>query len=87
MYILYHIHFYSQPQCVPVTISACDAVFPQPYYIPVAGRGESETFAIVTEISDQLDLFCRNALITYGCYFIHPPCDPDRGTYSLDYFY
>ena len=80
---IYHIHFYSPPQCITVTISACAAVFPQPYYIPVAGREENETFAIVTEISDQLDPFCSNALITFACYFIHPPCDPDRGTMGL----
>ena len=70
----------SQPQCVPVTTSVCPEVFSQLYYIPVAGREESETFDIVTEISDQLDLFCKNALDIYACYFIYPPCDPDRGT-------
>ena len=48
----------------------------------MAGREESETFAVVTEISDQLDPFCINALDIYACYFIYPPCDPDRGTYS-----
>ena len=48
--------------------------------MPVAGREENEIFAIVGEISDQLDLFCRNALVTYACHFIHPPCDPDTGT-------
>ena len=69
----------SQPQCVPITTSTCAAVFPQSYYIPVAGREESETFGIVTEISGQFDLVCRNALRIYACYFIHPPCDPDTG--------
>ena len=71
---------YSQPQCVPVTSSACDDVFPQLHYIPVAVREESETLALVSEISDQIDMFCSNALLTYACHFIHPPCDPDRGT-------
>ena len=54
-------------------------MFSQSYYMPVAGREESETFAIVTEISDQLDSFCSNALLIYACYFMHPPCDPIRG--------
>ena len=70
---------YSQPQCVPVTSSVCDAVFPQLYYIPVAGREEKETFAMVSEIGDQLDLFCSSALDFYACHFLYPPCDPDRG--------
>ena len=73
------LHLHSQPQCVPVTTSTCAAIFPQSYYIPVDDREENETFAIVAEISDQLDLFCSNALNFYTCYFIHPPCDPDRG--------
>ena len=70
-----------QPQCVPVTTSTCVAVFSHQYYIPVAGREENETFAVVTEISDQLDPSCSNALVIYACLFIHPPCDPDRGTH------
>ena len=56
-------------------------MFPQSYYIPVAGREESKVFTIITEISDQLDPFCSTALAIYACHFIHPPCDPDRGTY------
>ena len=81
-YILWHVLYspYSrQPQCVPITNSQCAAVFPHPYYIPVAGREENEVFAVVTEISDQLDTLCSNALVIYACLFIHPPCDPDRG--------
>ena len=70
---------YSQPQCVPVASSVCNAVFPQLYYIPVAGREEKETFAMVSEISDQLDLFCNSALNFYACQFLYSPCDPDRG--------
>ena len=54
-------------------------MFPQSHYLPVAGREENETFAIVTEISDQIDPFCSNALDIYACYFIHPPCDSDGG--------
>ena len=59
---------------------ACDAVFSQSYYIPVDGREENETIAIVTEISDQLDPFCSHVLLTYACYFIYPPCNPDGAT-------
>ena len=72
----------SQQQCVPVTTSesVCDAMFFQFYYIPVDGQEESETFAIVAEISDQLNPFCSNALLIFACFFIHPPCDPIRGT-------
>ena len=70
------------PQCVPITNSACTAVFPQPHYIPVTGRDESKTFEIVTEISDQLDLFCSDALFVYACHFTHPPCDPENGNES-----
>ena len=73
------LHLHSQPQCVPVTSSECAAVFLESYYIPVAGREKSDTFFIVTEISDQLDTFCSNALNFYACHFTHPPCDLDRG--------
>ena len=73
------------PQCVPVTTSTCPDVFSELYYISVAGREESKTFSTVTEISDQLDHFCKDALAVYACYFIHPPCDPDRGIYKFDY--
>ena len=73
------LHLYSRPLCITVTTSACNAVFPQSYYLPVAGREENETFAIVAEISDQLDIICRNALNFYACYFIYPPCDLDTG--------
>ena len=74
---------FSQPQCVPVTTSTCAAVFPQSYYILATGREENETFAEVTEISRQLDLFCSNALFIYACFYIHPPCDRDGGKYLL----
>ena len=85
LYSVYHdlyppMCIYSQPQCVPVTSSTCAAVFPQSYYIPVANREENDTLSIVTEISDQLDLFCSNALLIFACLFIHPPCDTDEGT-------
>ena len=77
---------HSQPQCVSITTSACDAIFSQSYYIQVAGQEESETFAIVTEISDKLNLFCSNALLIYACYFMHPPCDPYRGIIMFVYY-
>ncbi|CAI8017445.1 Tyrosine-protein kinase Mer [Geodia barretti] len=70
----------SELQCIPVTISACAAIFRQPYYIPVAERDESETFAIVTSISDQLDHFCGSVLTNFACHFITPPCHPQKGT-------
>ena len=79
-YSIFFICICSQPQCVPVTTSTCPDVFSELYYISVTGREESETFSTVMEISDQLDIFCKNALAVYACYFIHPPCDPDRGT-------
>ena len=69
-------------QCIPVAVSACAAVFHQPYYIPVADREESETFASITSISDQLDPFCSTVLTKYACHFITPPCDPEKGLYS-----
>ena len=64
---------------MPVPVSACATLLSQPYYIPVAGREESNAYAIATEISNQLDPFCSSALLTYACLFIHPPCDPERG--------
>ena len=60
-------------------------MLPQPYYIPVTGREENEILAIVTEISDQLDPFCSNALNIFACYFIYPPCNPDRGMFVMNW--
>ena len=86
---LHVFNFYSQLQCVQVksSISTCAAVFPQSYYIPVADRDENEIFAIVTDISSQLDPLCSNALLIYACNFIHPPCDPDTGVYMYIFTY
>ena len=65
---------------MPVTTSTCAAMLPESHYIPVADREENKTILVVTEISDQLDPLCSNALLIFACLFIHPPCDPSRGT-------
>ena len=84
--LLYFIFLYLYSRrCVLITNPACAAEFLQSYYIPVAGRKENEIFAIVREISDQLDHFCRIALVSYTCHFLHPPCDPKTGIYRKSY--
>lgn len=66
--------------CVEVNSSACAALYPMPYYVPVEGRVESDVFAEVSAASGVLDTFCGNLLSTFACIYVYPACNPERGT-------
>ena len=65
-----------------VNSSACETLYPMPYYVPVEERVESNVFAEVSSASRILDSECGDLLAHFACIYVYPACNPERGTCS-----